>query len=174
MAKLWEMVNNNIRVISNTPETLWANACEYFKWCDENPIEFRRTAMAGKYAGVKLDMEEVRPYSIKGLCLYCNVAEDYLKDLRNTKDKSSPYYTVVSKILYIIYVQNYEMAVIGVFNPVFTAKVLNMDDEGKTVAPVQVNIIGGLPSLSNSENEVLEKLELEKPFSDLVSEQEGV
>jgi hypothetical protein len=53
------------------------------------------------------------------------------------------------------------MAMIGEYSPVFTAKVLNMEKEETPNSSVTVNVIGGLPSLSTSENAILEKLESE-------------
>ena len=38
----WQIVNNNRHVVSNTPQELWNNAVEYFKWNDENPIKTKR------------------------------------------------------------------------------------------------------------------------------------
>ncbi|WP_434127569.1 hypothetical protein, partial [Enterococcus faecium] len=75
------------------------------------------------------------------------------------------YYIVVSKILYVIYVQAYEMAQVGVFNPIFTSKVLGMDKDSEPTGAITVNIVRDnlppqvpTPTLAYSENEVLEKL----------------
>lgn len=158
----WEVVNNGGIVVSNTPEELWANACAYFKWCDENPLKTKRTITSGKTAGNKVEDENPRPYSIKGLCLHCGILEEYMRDIRNSKDKQSLYYIVVSKIMYIIYIQNLELATVGVFNPIFTSKVLNMDKDDTPTSAVRVEIVTqGIPELLNSENEILRKLELE-------------
>ena len=75
----------------------------------------------------------------------------------------------MSKILYIIYTQNLEYAQTEIFNPILTAKVLNIErkdeDEGGGTIKVEVisNTLDGkrIPELSNTENEILEKLELE-------------
>jgi hypothetical protein len=158
----WQVVNSGRIVVSNTPETLWADACEYFKWCDENPIKVKKTLSSGKGAGTTATQEHPRPYSVKGLCLHCGITEEYLKDVRATKDERSLYFIVVSKIMYIIYVQNLELATVGVYNPIFTAKVLNMETDDTPTTAITVNVVGGLPALSSTENEVLEKLELEE------------
>jgi hypothetical protein len=63
--------------------------------------------------------------------------------------------------MYIIYVQNLEHAVAGEFNSILISKILNMDKGEQESGSVKVSIISGLPSLSNSESEILEKLELE-------------
>lgn len=165
----WEIVNSGQNIVSDTPQRLWANSCMYFKWCDDNPITVRQTLMSGKEAGKKVEIEETRPYSIKALCLHCNITEDYLRDVRGSKDKNNEYFLVVSKILYIIYSQNLEYAITGIFNPIFTAKVLNLEKEDKDAGgSITVNIVSqGIPELSNSENEILEKLELENQLSEI-------
>lgn len=161
----WELVNKGNIVVSNTPIELWQNACDYFRWCDENPIKIKKTLTSGKGAGQKIETENPRPYTVKGLCIHCGILEEYITDLKNSSDKSSEYYIVASKIFYLIYVQNIELATVGVFNPIFTSKVLNMDDQDIPTGAVVVNIVNGLPTLSNSEADALEKLISEKAIS---------
>ncbi len=157
----WEMVNNQLtKVISSTAEDLWNNACNYFQWCDNNPITVPKVLLNGAKAGETVYYKYKRAYSVKAMCLHCNVPEEYIKDIRNSK-ANDDYFHVVSKILYIIYSNNLEGAMVDIFNPVFTARVLGMEKEEQTTSAVTVHVVQGLPELSNSENEILEKLELE-------------
>lgn len=164
----WLIVNNNRNVVSNTPEQLWTNAVEYFKWCDDNPIQSKVTLTSGKEAGKVVRSEKRRPYSIKGLCLHCNILEEYIRDIRQSKKSDSDYYVVVSKILYLIYVQNLENAMVDNFNPVLVSKVLNMEKEDAPSSGLTITVVGNnqsdgrkIPELSFSENQILEKLEME-------------
>lgn len=161
MPQHWEIVSGGNIVVSNTAEGLWHNACKYFQWCDENPIVTSKTIMTGKEAGREIKNSSIRPYSIKGLCLHCGILEEYMRDIRASKDEGSMYYNVVSKILYLIYIQNLEMAMIGEYSPVFATKVLGMEKEEVPTGAITVNVVPGLPELSKSENEILKKLELE-------------
>lgn len=161
MTNHWEIVDRGDIVVSSSPEGLWYQAAAYFKWSDENPIVTKATLKSGREAGTTVKEEHIRPYSIKALCLHCGITEEWLRDIRASKDKSSLYYIVVSKILYIIYIQNLEMATIGQYSPVFTARVLNMEKDDTPVGGVKVEIVGGLPELSKSENEILSRLESE-------------
>ena len=145
---------------SNNPKSLWKNACEYFKWCDKNPIKPRKTVMTGKEAGKQVEVELIRPYTVKALCLHCGITEEYLKDMREAP-KDSEAYLVVSRILMNIWVQNAEMAMVGEFNPVFTAKMLNIDMEDNGPQKVVIEYVGNLPPLAKSEIEILENLNLE-------------
>ena len=162
------MIGNELSTTSETPEQLWELACRYFKWADENPIEVEKTLVSGKEAGRKVTENLVRPYSIKALCLFCNISEEYLLSLRELRDKTSLYHIVASKILYVVYTQAYEYAQVGVFNPIFTMKVLGMDKEDTGHRSIQVNIVQGLPELASSEEEVLQQIEEENSKSDFV------
>lgn len=171
--RLWEMINLRKDIsYADTAQAMWERACEYFIWCDENPVVWKSTIMSGTRGGDKVENESPRPYSVRAMCLFCGLSEGYISSVRGSKDHSSDYYLVVSKVLSIIYVQNLDFATAGVFNPVFTSKLLNLGDEDTISEPSKVEIItNGIPSLSYSENEVLEKLETEKSFSQLDKEQ---
>lgn len=172
-SELWKIVHNNRNITSNTPEQLWENAVKYFQWNDDNPRVNKVTITSGAMAGNKVNSEKRRPYSIQALCLFCNIDEDYIKDIRNNRGKgggeSAEYYQVVSKILYIIYTDNLEGAMLDEYNAIFTAKLLNLEKERDnentniTINHVTSNPVDGkkIPELSDSENSVLEKLELE-------------
>lgn len=161
MSQHWEIVNNGQVVVSDTPEELWDNFCSYFFWCDNNPIEVKRTILSGNKANQQANDQKIRPYTVKGLCIHCGILEEYLISVLETKDERSLYYQVVNKARYIIQVQNMEMAMIGEFNPIFTSKVLNMDKEESPNNAVRVIIEQGLPALAISENEIMEKLDSE-------------
>lgn len=163
----WKVITNRSVVVSNTAEELWDNACKYFAWCDMNPIKNKVTAMSGKEFGRVVETEQRRLYSIKALCMHCGVLEEYLRDLRKLKDQNSDWYRTVTAIYYIIYTQNLENAAVEVFNPIFVSKILGMEKEEVPTGAITVKVINALtdgspiPTLSNSENEILEKLEVE-------------
>lgn len=156
----WEVVAAGV-VAANTPQELWQQACDYFKWCDEHPIVNTKTITSGKTAGGEYKDRTIRPYNLKAFCLHAGLTEQYVRDIRNSKDEGSEYYHVISRVLYIIYVQNHELATVGVFNPIFTAKVLNVGQDDTPAAPIKIEVVNSEMELSSSENEVLEKLELE-------------
>ncbi len=163
MAEHWQIVNLGGIMVGNTPEEIWRGACEFFKHCDSNPVTVKTTLKSGKEAGKVVLETHQRPYTIKGLCLHLGVTEEFLRDMRNVKDKSSLWYITISKIYYIIYTQAQEMGTLGIFNPIFTAKILNLDKEEVSNDKIRIEVItgGNIPSLSDSENAILEKLELE-------------
>lgn len=174
----WQIVNNNRTVVSNTPEMLWSNAVQYFQWCDDNPLETKITVTTGKEAGNHVKKIQPRPYSVKALCLHCNVLEEYIRDLRASGTNAGEWYHVVSKILYIIYTQNLEYAITDTFNPIMISKVLNMEKDDVPSGGVTVKIItqdpytgNRIPELSSTENDILKKLELEISLAQKSKEQ---
>lgn len=158
----WEIIANGQIVIDQNAAELKENMFAYFKFCDDNPIISKRTITSGKGAGTKVYVEQRRAYTIKGLCIHCGISEQYLKDIMQSKDKDDPYFQAVEMAKYIIFTQNVENAMVGEFSAIFTAKLLGMDkgDENPAQA-IKVIIEGGTPQLANSENEILEKLDLE-------------
>ena len=67
-----------------TPEQLWEEACEYFEDVMQNPLVAQELMKSGDLAGTKVDMNKMRPFTIKGLCLFLGVNTDYLTDLRDS------------------------------------------------------------------------------------------
>jgi len=158
--QLWRHVRFDRAVVSSAAE-LWIRACEYFQWCDDNPITSMRTINTGQMAGKKVEEEYCRPYLIKALCLFCGIHEDFLKDMRNNSKVDSEMYNVVSTILYVVWVQNVEYASVGIINPTFTQKVLGMDTPDTRPSNITISVVEGLTKLSRSESEILESLNLE-------------
>lgn len=160
----WQIINSGGRVLTNTPEQLWNAAMDYFKWTDEHPITAKRALTTGKEAGKQVQQEYKRPYSIKAMCLHCNISERYIKDIQESHTKDSEWYMVMEKILMVIYTQNLEGAMVDLYNPMMVSKVLNLgsgvDDTDRTVRVEIVSSQSG--QLANSENEVLKKLDSEK------------
>ena len=149
-------------MVSDTPEEMWEQACAYFEWSDNNPLSVPRTMNAGFMAGKELKEKMIRPYSMKAFCLHCGISEDYVRDLLNMKDSNSLYYMVIERIKMIIHIQNTELATVGVYNPAFVAKLLESDLNNRPIEKLTIEVVHGLPELSNSEMEILEKVNLEK------------
>jgi predicted nucleic-acid-binding Zn-ribbon protein len=158
----WELVANGQIVVDKDAEDLWENMCSYFKFCDDNPITSKRTITSGKGAGTKVSVEQKRPYTIENLCLHCGISPMYLKDIKQSKDKTDMYFKVVERAELIIRGQLIENAIVGEFNPIFTAKYIGMDKgDDSPVQAIKVIIENSTPELANSEKEILEKMDLE-------------
>lgn len=160
----WKVVASGGQIASNTPEQLWKQATDYFKWCDENPILAKRTLTSGKTQGDKVTVEFVRPYTIKGFCLHANISERYIKDISETHETQGEMYRVMEKILYIIYNQVLEGALVDIYNPIMASKLLNMDkgteDQTKRTTVTIIDSISN--TLQTSEGAVIANLDFDK------------
>lgn len=109
-----------------TPEILWEAATEYFEWCDANPL------MSYEWNGkdpVKCELEKMRAYTIKGLCIYLDVNEAYFRQFPETNKDFS---TIITRIENIIYTQKFEGASAGLLNPNIIARELGLSDKTET------------------------------------------
>lgn len=160
----WKVVNMGATVVSTTPQQLWEAAIDYFQWVDNHPITYNRVLTSGKDAGKKISIEAKRPYNIKAFCLHCCISEKWIDDIKNTQAKDSDWYMVIEKVLMIIYTDNLEGALVDLYNSLMTSKVLKMDQPNQlSDEPVKVTIVDSRSNeLSNSENEILQKLDYGK------------
>lgn len=145
---------------SETVQELWANAVDYFKWCDSNPIRPKRTVIAGKEVGKKVELELIRPYNLDELCLHCGVTMAYIKSLMQAPVDSEAY-LIVGRIIINIKVQIQTLAMVGEISPILAAKVLNLDTQDEGPQKVIIEHVTDLPKLANSEIEILENVNLE-------------
>src|SRR5882724_2732709 len=100
-----------------TPELLWEAACEYFEWCDSNPlieIDFK-----GKDAD-RVELPKMRAFTIHGLCIYLDCNTKYFNDFKEANHKG--FSEVLTRIMEIIYNQKFTGAAAGFLNPNIIAR----------------------------------------------------
>lgn len=104
-----------------SPDLLWEAACEYFQWCDDNPlieIDFK-----GKDA-IRCELPKMRAYTLQGLCLYLGVNTRYFKDFKQADHEGfSP---VLTRIEETIYNQKFTGSAAGFLNPSIIARDLGL------------------------------------------------
>lgn len=118
--------------ILKTPQQLWEIACDYFEWCDENPLFRQDFLRSGDFAGSKVDVKLGRPYTWQGLENHLREAGLVAKldDYRaNRGGNYSEFSDILSHIETIIYDQKYTGAVVGLFNANLIAKDLGMTEK---------------------------------------------
>lgn len=114
-----------------TPQLLWEAACEYFQWCDENPlieIDFK-----GKDAD-RVELPKMRAYTMHGLCLYldCNTVyfNQFEMSIRDKTDElSKDFSKVITRIREVVYNQKFTGAAAGFLNPNIIARDLGLADK---------------------------------------------
>ncbi len=116
--------------IFSTPNMLWKAACEYFKWCDDNPlieIDYK-----GKDAE-RVEIPKMRAYTLRGLCTYLGVNEAYLRQFEamlseRNDDLLDDFSTIITRIRDVIFVQKFEGAAAGLLNSNLIARDLSLVD----------------------------------------------
>lgn len=128
--KFWKLRAKHGRdKLFESPELLWQAACEYFEWCDKNPLKEEK---AFAYQGVitKEDVNLMRAYTLKGLCFYLNCSESYFREFKSNVPKDGEdFLTVIDDIEKIIYNQKFEGAAAGLLNANIIARDLGLTDK---------------------------------------------
>jgi len=141
------------RTSGTKAEDLWNDAKEYFMWCESNPI-YKQEMI--KQTGAIVNTFFPRPFNLPALCLHCGVAVSYINDLARNK-AAGDYHLVAQKILQVIYSQNLEYAMVGIFNANVTMKKLGLgdDDRSNAAATIQISVVKpeGTPALEDNEFE---------------------
>lgn len=134
--RFWETRATHGRdMIFTSPELLWDEACNYFKWCDDNPI------MSYEWNGkdpVKCELEKARAYTLKGLCIFLGVNEKYFNGVIADKED---FINVSTRIRDVIYTQKFELAAAGLLNANIIARDLGLVEKQENAVPQGLEII---------------------------------
>ncbi len=140
--------------IGETPEDLWKSMCQYFMWCEENPI-YKKEMI--KQTGALTTYEIPRPYDLITMCcVHLGISPSYILDLSKRNDPEG-YGDVARRGLAVIRAQKYEYAATGIFNANLIGKELGFDT-GKEKSAAIINITvdnSGPPLLTDEQNVIL-------------------
>lgn len=121
--QFWKLRSKHGRdKIFGSPEILWQAACEYFEWCDKNPI--KKEIPIGTRHNPTVEVSIGRPYTLHALCIYLGVNTKYFNDFCDAKHEG--FSEILTHIKEIIYNHKYEGAVVGLFNSSIIAKDLGL------------------------------------------------
>lgn len=124
--QFWKLRSKHGRdKLFTTPQLLWEAACEYFQWCEDNPI------VAEDNKGTKNvnKVEFNRPFTLKGFCLFCDATEHWYYEFKKAlKEKDKDFLYICRKIEDIIYNQKFEGAAIGIYNANIIARDLGLSE----------------------------------------------
>lgn len=113
-----------------SPDLLWEAACEYFEWCEDNPlieIDFK-----GKDA-YKVELPKMRAFTMHGLCLYLDCNTAYFRTFKSQeRENKKDFSTVISKIEEVVYNQKFTGAAAGFLNANIIARDLGLSDKQVT------------------------------------------
>lgn len=121
------------KIFSN-PDILWEAATEYFEWCDANPL--KSYEWNGKDP-VKCDLDKMRAYTLKGLCIYLGCDEDLI----SRYEKYEGFLDVCTRIRNVIFTQKFEGAAAGLLNHNIIARELGLVDKKENSIPAGIELI---------------------------------
>lgn len=122
-----------------TPELMWNAACEYFQWCEDNPLQECQLAKYRDKAEIAY-VPKVRAFTLEGLCQFLNCDKSYLRKFESNNIGSSDFITIITRIRETIYCQQFTGAASGLFNANIISRKLGLAERqemGVTLPPVQ-------------------------------------
>lgn len=140
--KFWQLRSKHGRdKLFATPELMWDSACEYFQWCDDNPL--MESVVHGKDSNI-IQVPKMRPYTLHGLCSYLDCNTEYFRQFKaqlSNKDKDKDFSRVITHIEETVYRQKFEGASCGFLNANIIARDLGLADKKDVSVPDGIKII---------------------------------
>jgi hypothetical protein len=122
--QFWKLRSKHGRdKIFESPTHLWEAACEYFEWCEENPlieIDFRGKDLE------QVEIPKMRAFTWQGLELFIDIHR--LRDYKSN-EKYKDFSPVIEQIDKIMYNQKFSGAAAGFLNPNIIARDLGLTDK---------------------------------------------
>lgn len=129
-----------------SPELLWEAACEYFEWCEANPlieVDFR-----GKDSD-EVHIPKMRPFTWDGLELYVDIYS--LRDYK-TNEQYKDFSQVINRIERIIRNQKFSGAAAGFLNANIISRDLGLADKSELTHTVNVPVLTNDPLDDSSDD----------------------
>lgn len=145
--QFWKLRSRHGRgKIFATADLMWEAACEYFQWCDDNPLsEDRLFAFKGSITKDKVDI--IRAYTLSGLCIYLGCNEAYFRNFKNQeRNHKEDFSSVIGQIEQVIETQQFTAAAAGLLNANIIARKLGLTDKKETElkGELKVNQVTGI------------------------------
>lgn len=158
--QFWKLRSKHGRdKLFETPELLWEAACEYFEWCEENPLMEVEQAKGtskpekddeGKFVWPPnlIELPKMRPFTMQGLCLYLDCGTAYFRNFKSEeRSQSKDFKSIIGKIEETIYNQKFSGAAAGFLNANIIARDLGLSDKTEHSGELTVKQITGMQIL---------------------------
>jgi hypothetical protein len=109
-------------------DTFWEAACDYFQWCDDNPIMVTDYVRRGPKAGQVVELQRVRPYTIEGLCVFLKICRQTLENY----GKDPELLDIISCARNVIWSQQFTGVAVGAFSCKIVARKLGLKNKRET------------------------------------------
>lgn len=127
--EFWKLRSKHGRdKLFETPELLWDAACEYFEWCDNNPLSEDKLF---HYQGaiVHDKSSKMRAYTMEGICLYLSCSVNYFNNFESNNIESKDFMEVITRIRETAYNQKFTGAAADLLNANIIARDLGLSDK---------------------------------------------
>lgn len=141
------------------PEAMWEAACDYFQWCQDNPLieieQSNKPAKAVKnedgtytFPPNSFELPKMRAFTLAGLCRYLHCNTKYFNDFNDsikekTDEMSKGFSEVITLIYDTLYEQKFTGAAAGFLNANLISRELGLADkstlQGDKDNPIKVD-----------------------------------
>lgn len=121
--KFWELRPKHGRgLIYPTPDALWERACEYFEWCQDNPLYEYKAFNCGEMGIVQEPIPKMRAMTIQALCFFLGLSDEAWSNYCKRED----FIGICNDIKQVIYSQKFEGASAGLLNASIIAREIGL------------------------------------------------
>jgi hypothetical protein len=155
--QFWKLRSKHGRdKLFKTPELLWKSACEYFQWCENNPL-METKAFAYQGIVVTKELPKMRAMTLSQLCFYLHCDESYFRYFKSTiKPEDKDFLTVIHNIEAVIYNQKFQGAAADLLNANIIARELGLADKSELTGKGGKDLI---PSSSLTDEQLNQRIE---------------
>lgn len=128
--RFWELRSKHGRnKLFETPELMWEAACEYFEWCEANPLLEIDFKVIDKELR-QIELPKMRPFTLHGLCSYLGCDTAYFRNFKDQeRAEKEDFITVIRAIEETIYNQKFSGAAAGFLKENIIARDLGLSDK---------------------------------------------
>lgn len=128
-----------------TPLLLWEAACEYFEWCENNPL-YETRGFAYQGIVTKETFPKMRAMTMEQLCFYLHCSDSYFRVFKSKlKEKDEDFLTVIQDIETTIRTQKFQGASADLLNANIISRDLGLMDKSS------VDLTADLSNLSEEQ-----------------------
>lgn len=125
-----------------TPDLLWEAACEYFQWCEDNPL-FEAKIFSFQGVQTMEDVPKMRAMTLGGLCLFLRCSPSYFRTFKTAeRENKADFVAVIEQIEETIYYQKFTGAAADLLNSNIIARELGLSDKTNTTITVEQPLFG--------------------------------
>jgi DNA-packaging protein gp3 len=127
--EFWKLRSKHGRdKLFKSPALLWGAACEYFQWCQDNPL-LEEKGFAYQGIVTKETFNKMRAMTMEGLCFYLHCNQAYFRQFKDSLPKDEEdFSTIIIDIEKTVYRQKFEGAAADLLNANLIARDLGLKD----------------------------------------------